>query len=129
MTQHQSLSRDRWAKFSVEQQLLMIANEMNRASKLVDEADRSSRRLAYERVLRLAELATQVVPRPALRDELILWRGLIERAYVSDDFDLSAHYAALKALLLLHPAAAKQIPYVIPVSTGTADRTDEDRRD
>ena len=38
-TQHASLPPERWARFPPGQQLLMIANEMNRASKLFGPED------------------------------------------------------------------------------------------
>ena len=34
VTQHASLTAERWAAFGRDQQILMIANEMNRASRL-----------------------------------------------------------------------------------------------
>jgi hypothetical protein len=35
VTQHASLNAERWSAFSVDQQVLMIANEMNRATRAV----------------------------------------------------------------------------------------------
>jgi hypothetical protein len=52
MTQHASLSPERWSAFSFDQQILMIGNEMNRAVRLVRPADRASLALAYERTAR-----------------------------------------------------------------------------
>jgi hypothetical protein len=46
MTQHASLSAARWSFFSLDQQILMIGNEMNRATRLVRPADRASLGLA-----------------------------------------------------------------------------------
>ncbi|HEX3555356.1 MAG TPA: hypothetical protein VIA62_19195 [Thermoanaerobaculia bacterium] len=40
MTQHASLSPERWAAFSRDQQILMIGNEMNRATRLLRLGDR-----------------------------------------------------------------------------------------
>lgn len=113
MTQHQTLTLERWTRFALDQQLLMIANEMNRASRLFDERDHASRQLAYERVLRLVDLTVQATNRHSLRKELLRWRGLIGKAYVDRTFDLAAHLAALRVLLLTSPIAAKQIPYVL----------------
>ena len=39
--QHASLTLERWAAFPRDEQLLMIANEMNRASKLLAPQDES----------------------------------------------------------------------------------------
>ena len=57
---HQGLIAERWARFPRAQQILMIANEMNRASKLFGPADPERLRGGHERVLALANLTIQV---------------------------------------------------------------------
>ena len=54
--------------------------------------------------------------RRSLRRELLRWRDLIAELYVRSDSDLEAHRTALRALLLLSPVAARQIPFVLPAS-------------
>ena len=49
MTQHASLTIERWRRFTLPQQLLSIANEMNRASKLQGPGDGERLRGSYER--------------------------------------------------------------------------------
>jgi hypothetical protein len=112
MTQHASLTADRWARFSRDQQVLMISNEMNRASRLLSETDAESRSLAYERVLRLVDLSVDVANSRALRRELLRWRGLIGELYIADEPSPAAHSAALRMLLQLTPVSAAQIPFV-----------------
>jgi hypothetical protein len=89
VTQHASLTLERWSAFSRDQQILMIASEMNRAGKLFGPQDRARLRNAYERVLRLADLTTEAQPSRSLRRELF------------------------RALLLLTPASAKQLPFLM----------------
>lgn len=113
MTQHAGMSDARWARFDIEQQLLMIANEMHRTTRLLDDADGEARRRGYERTLRLTDLTVAACPRAALRRELLRWRDLVAAAYVDPEADPSGHRSAMRALLLLHPAAAEQIPYVL----------------
>lgn len=113
MTQHAALTAGRWGDFSLDQQILMIGNEMHRAARLQGAGDRASRRLAYERVLRLTDLTAEVNSRPALRRELLRWRDLVAVLYLEDEADTAAHRDALRALLLLHPIAARQIPFVL----------------
>jgi len=50
--------------FSLDQQILMIGNEMNRAAKLLATADRERLRSCYERVLRLTDLTVATRPGP-----------------------------------------------------------------
>lgn len=113
MTQHSSLSPERWASFRLEQQLLMIGNEMNRASKLFAPGDRTRLLGAYERVLRLVDLTVAVNERPSLRRELLRWRDLVAALYVAETPSQDEHRAAFRCLLQFHPVAAAQIPYVL----------------
>ena len=111
MTQHSSLTPERWAGFGRDQQILMIANEMNRASRLFGAADRGRLANAYERVLRLADLTVEVQPSRSLRRELLRWRELAGGVYLNPD--LEAHQQLFRALLLLTPASAKQVPLLL----------------
>ena len=118
MTQHASLSPDRWAAFSLDQQILMIGNEMNRAARLMRPEDRTSLGLAYERILRLVDLTVEVQRRPTLLRELLRWRDLIAELYIHPASDPAAHADAFRALLLFTPAAAQQIPFVMASQGG-----------
>jgi hypothetical protein len=93
-------------------QLLMIANEMNRASKLLGPEDRHRLLSAYERVLALADLTISVSTRRAVRREMLRWRDLIASLYISPEGDPDAHGIAFRALLQLHPETWRQLPYV-----------------
>jgi hypothetical protein len=115
--QHASLSPERWGRFPLGQQLLMIANEMNRASKLLGPGDAERLRNGYERVLALADLTLQVNKRPALWRELLRWRDLIAALYLEPRPDSRAHAAAFRALLQLHPETWRQLAYVTGART------------
>jgi hypothetical protein len=123
--QHAGLSPERFARFSRGQQLLTIANEMNRASKLLAAGDLPRLRNAYERVLALADLTIEVNPNRSLRRELLRWRDLVAEQYVAETPDPRAHAAAFRALLQLHPETWQQLPYV----TGAAGQTREPNPD
>jgi hypothetical protein len=113
VTQHAGLTPESWARFDLDRQILMIANEMSRASRLFQPADRPSLLRSYERVLRLLDLTVETRTRRGLRHELLRWRDLVAALYVSPEPSPSAHAAAFRCLLQLTPAAAKQIPYVL----------------
>jgi hypothetical protein len=114
MTQHASLTPERWARFSLDQQILMVANEMNRARSLFSEGNRGALQRTYERVLRLVDLTVQTRPRRGLRRELLRWRDLVAALYVADGTDAAAHDEAFRCLLRLTPATSKQIPHLLP---------------
>ncbi len=119
MTQHASLSPERWSRFTLDQQILMIGNEMNRAKRFIELGNMTLLHGAYERVLRLVDLTVQVQPRYGLQRELLRWRDLVAEMYIQTEPDPAQHAAVFRALLLLTPEAAKQIPYVLssPAST------------
>jgi len=116
MPQHASLSPERFARFSRGQQLMAIANEMNRASKLFGHADLERLGRAYERVLALVDLTVELNESRSLRRELLRWRGLVAEQYVSEAPDALAHGRAFRALLQLHPDTWRQLPYVTGAS-------------
>jgi hypothetical protein len=111
MTQHASLSPERWSRFSRDQQILMIANEMQRASALLADADEESRRRCYERVLRLVDLTVQVQTKRTFRRELLRWRDLVAALYV-DGSAVPRHREVFRALLQFTPDAFRQAPYL-----------------
>ena len=109
MTQHAGLTTERWGRFPHFQQILMIANEMNRATRLMGHEDVISRRLAYERVLRLVDLTVAVAERRSVQRELLRWRDLVAVLFLMDTAQPDAHRAALRALLQQTPDSAAQI--------------------
>ena len=113
MTQHSSLTPERWAKFGLDRQILMIGNEMNRTSSRLRTSDREGARLGYERVLRLVDLTIEVNQRRPLRRELLRWRDLAAALYIADEPGLTEHEAIFRSLLQLTPVASEQIPFVL----------------
>jgi hypothetical protein len=111
-TQHAGLSAERWSSFSFGQQVLMIANEFHRASKLVAPADAGRRRTALERVYALADLTIATSSEPARRRELLRWREQLGFVYLSPAPDAAADHRLLRVLLQLSPEAAPQVPLV-----------------
>ncbi|MBI5710723.1 MAG: hypothetical protein HZC42_10535 [Candidatus Eisenbacteria bacterium] len=113
MSQHASLSPERWARFTADQQLMMIANEMNRASKLMAPADRERLKSAYARVLQLTDLTVAVRPERGLRRELLRWRDLVAGLWLEPGSSPAVHREALRHLLLFSFQTARQIPFVL----------------
>ena len=113
MAQHAGLSLERWAGFTPDQQLLMIANEMNRAAKLMAPADRERLKNSYARALQLTDLTIAVRREPGFRREFLRWRDLVARLWLEAGSDPRPHRDALRCLLLFSPATARQIPFVL----------------
>ena len=112
-TQHAGLTADRWSSFSLDQQVLMIGNEMNRGRKQVGAEDPSRLKKCYERALRLVDLTIQVNPRRPLRRELLRWRDVLAELYIAEKPTAREHDAAFRCLLRFTPTASQQIPYLL----------------
>jgi hypothetical protein len=113
MAQHTGLTLERWAGFTSDQQLLMIANEMSRAAKLMMPADRARLKNSYARTLQLTDLTVAARREHGFRRELLRWRDLVARLWLEPGSDPAAHRDALRHLLLFSPATARQIPFVL----------------
>jgi hypothetical protein len=112
--QHPSLSLERWSSFTIDQQILMIGNEMNRAAKLMTSEDSARLMNCYERILHLTDLTIALHERRSLRRELLRWRDLIAAMFVSGELRPNDHAKAFRCLLYFTPEASKQIPFCLP---------------
>jgi hypothetical protein len=121
LTQHRGLTSQRWRAFTRDQQILMIANEMQRASQLNGREDHARLHRTYERVLRLVDLTVEVAEERGLRRELLRWRDLVAELYLRQGLDPEAHHAVFLALLLLNPASARQRAYVLQEAPAPAN--------
>ena len=117
MTQHRELSEERWSAFTLDQQILMIANEMNRASGLLRSGDVVRTKSCYERVLKLTDLTVAAQTKSTLRWELLRWRDLLAELYVEETTRADEHRQAFRCLLYFTPEAARQIPYLSALSS------------
>ncbi len=106
---HPGLTAERWSRFTLDQQILMIANEMNRAAKLMEPVDLARLRNAYERALELTDLTVSVHSEWGLRRELLRWRDLIAQLYVQPQGDPAGHATAYRCLLRFTPEASRQL--------------------
>jgi ADP-ribosylglycohydrolase len=110
VSQHVGLTLDRWRSFDHHRQVLMIANEMHRGSKLDDP---EALRRCYERVLRLADLTAQAAERPTFRREILRWRDGVAELYLDPQGRPGQHRKLLACLLLLSTEAARQRLYIL----------------
>lgn len=124
-SQHSELSEDRWSKFTLDQQILMIGNEMNRARKEIRSSGWPSLRNCYERILRLTDLTIGAHQARGLRRELLRWRDLIAQLYITERPDLKEHDDAFRCLLRFTPLASQQIPLLFRAAQSRA-RPSED---
>lgn len=115
-SQHGGLTPERWADFSRAQQLMMIANEMNRVRRLVGRGEADKAVPGYERTLRLTDLTIAANPRRGFLKEILRWRELVAQLYLDSRggrADAATHDEALRALLLLSIDGARQIRWLL----------------
>ena len=125
MAQHSTLTQERWSSFSPAQQILMIANEMNRAKRLFSPLDKEGLKLCYERILYLTDLTVAANSRRGFRKELLRWRDLAAQEYLSfsrdngmSKSDINKHLKIFKSLLFFNPESAKQTPFLLNLKPG-----------
>lgn len=112
MSEHSGLTLERWSRFTRTQQILQVAVELHRTRGFLGEGDGDSRRLGYERVLRLTDLTVRSQKHLGFRRELLRWRDVIAELYLRDTPDPETHELALKLVLQLDPVASEQVRYL-----------------
>lgn len=112
--QHDGLTAARWSQFSFDDQILMIANEMNRAMHLLESETWDHVHRCYERILQLVDLTVAGTPSKTRRREALRWRELIASLYVDDRPSLQTHQDLFRCLLRFTPAASRQIAVLFP---------------
>ncbi|HLQ66347.1 MAG TPA: hypothetical protein VK123_03845 [Candidatus Limnocylindrales bacterium] len=112
MAHHSTLTAERWDSFTLEQQILMIANELQRAAKQMGPGDGDRRRGAYARALTLTDLTASGAVRPNFRRELLRWRDLLASLYLGDDGGMEENAAVLRHLLRFKFSTSRQIQYL-----------------
>ena len=111
--QHRGMPLERWRRYPFSTQVLMIGNEMNRASAMLGGQAIEQARSCYERALQLTDLSVAAAESRTRRRELLRWRDLVAAEYLAPAPSLDAHRAALRALLLMTPESAKQVPLLV----------------
>lgn len=99
---HKNLDIKKWNKFSKSQQILMIANELNRAKNWFLRNDLEEVNNCYERAFELLDLTINLTTRKNLLKELLRFREMLAVQYVSDKKDIKFNEKLFKTLLSLN---------------------------
>ncbi len=104
---HKNLDAEKWQKFSLEKQILMVANELNRAINLTHRPNsRQEVVFCLERALELVDLTINNQSSSSLRRELFRWRDLLAEEYLSS---VNSQLKPLLAVLLTLNSAAYRL--------------------
>ncbi|MEW6687042.1 MAG: hypothetical protein AB1393_12705 [Candidatus Edwardsbacteria bacterium] len=98
---HPTLTEEKWATFSTSQQILMIANELNRAGNWIAKSDFSEAKLCYERAMELLFLTIATLKDHKKLRELLRFKEMLATLYAKDVLSNSENSSLLKALILL----------------------------
>ncbi len=106
---HRNLTPEKWSKFSRSQQILMIANEINRAKNWLNKGDKKEALNAYERALELIDLTISVTKKYNLLKELLRFREILALQYTHTRVDSEFNDKLLRLLISLDSTAFKTI--------------------
>lgn len=120
---HKNLNIQKWAKYKFPQQILMIANEINRAKNCCLKNDFNGVKRAYERALELVWLTLECTGERNRRKELLRWKEVLLSEYITEKKSCERSISILKILLLLTPETAVQIRYLISTPCDNRDET------
>lgn len=98
---HKNLNEKKWNKFGECRQILMIANELNRAKNWTKKKDLEEVNNCYERALELLDLTIGTVRRNKLK-ELLRFRELLALQYQNKEKSIKANAQLFNTLLSLN---------------------------
>ena len=99
---HKNLNRERWKTFDKSQQILMIANELNRAKNWIIKGDLEEVTNCYERAFELLDLTISLTARKNLLRELLRFREILAIQYISKEKDVEMNRRLFDVLLSLN---------------------------
>jgi hypothetical protein len=111
---HKNLTIEKWNNFGTTKQLLMIANELNRAEHSARKDDEKEVINALERAFELIDLTVSVTCKKNMVRELLIFREMLALQFIKKKKSGAEINSLQKVLLSLNEEAYK----VLPHSTG-----------
>ncbi len=111
---HKTLTLEKWKTFPFSRQILMIANELNRAGNWIMKSDPSEVKNCYERAIELIWLTVEALENKRKLRELLRLRGLVAYSYLFPPALASENQKMTNVLLTLDPEAFKILHYNRP---------------
>jgi hypothetical protein len=97
------MTTEKWFSYAGYQQILMIANELNRAQNALEKGDSENAIHAWERAFELTDLTTADRKNGRLLKELLRFREMLGEAFISKDAILNR--SLMNELIRLDPDA------------------------
>ena len=106
LQQHKNLTAEKWFNYSQAQQVLMIANELNRAKNWIIKQDVQHVNACYERALELADLTGEDRRwKRSSKKELRRFREVLAALYINPEKDAGQNTTIYRLLLQMVPQA------------------------
>jgi hypothetical protein len=86
---HTNLTSEKWEAYSTTQQVLMIANELNRASNCLKSNHPADAEKCFERAIELTDLTVEDTRWHKGLRELLRFREVLSELYISKNVDLN----------------------------------------
>jgi len=102
LKQHRNLTTDKWNSYPFSRQLLMIANELNRAQHWIAQKDRQEVQQCYIRAFELLYLTVEVLRDKRYLRELLRGREVLGSLYSAEVPDVDENEQLMKQLIALH---------------------------
>ena len=104
---HKELNLEKWSDRTKAQQILMIANELNRANNFIKSVQPDSVNLCYERAFELIDLTSSDIKWKGRIKEFRRCRELLAEQYMNEKKDKKVNKQLYMGLLRLSPEAYK----------------------
>jgi hypothetical protein len=98
---HKNLTIEKWSKYSAGRQILMIANELNRAKNRIKHGNTEEVNLCYERAMELTDLTSSDPKWKSGLKELRRFRETLGWIYISEKKDLKMNFLIYRTLIQL----------------------------
>lgn len=99
---HKTLTEEKWQQFPFHKQILMIANELNRAKNWIIKNDPQEVKNCYERAFELIDLTAAVSTNRNLLKELLRFREIFAKLYLEKRVNGEMNRKLFDVLLLLN---------------------------
>ena len=102
-THHKTLTKEKWAGYPFYKQILMIANEVNRAKNMISSGDKLETGKCYERAFELIDITASLLPRKNILKELLRLRELMSEVYIEQSYSRETNALIYSSLLSFSP--------------------------
>jgi hypothetical protein len=100
---HKTLTPEKWKSYGFSRQILMVANELNRAGNWIEKNDMQEAKNCFERALELLWLTVETLENTRKLRELLRFRGVVAYLYLSPSQSIVQNKKMNDALLSLDP--------------------------